>query len=96
MHLQETVTLGNDTIIPIERYVRMLGTAIALSMHKLNSLPTQINQRRAWREFGRARVERWVAEDRITPIRTGGTVMYATEELVALANDVQDYLHQQS
>lgn len=93
--LQETVTVGNDTVIPLERYMMMLGTAIGITINKLQSMPQQINQRRAWREFGRARVDRWVSEERITPIRSGGSVMYNTEELVALANDVQDYLHHQ-
>jgi len=90
--MQETVTLGENTRIPLERYIRMMGTAIALAQDKLNRLPIQINQRKAYQEFGRKRVMRWVELDLITPIRSGGCVFYNSRDLLALSNDVQDYL----
>jgi len=89
--LQETVTLGNDTVIPLARYMDMLGASIALTMDRLRTMPAQINQSRAWHEFGRKSIERWVEAGKIEKIKRGGSIYYDSRQLMALSKNVQDY-----
>lgn len=69
----------NDTL----SHVKLVAAAIVREMHPGHD---ELSQRRAWEEFGRARIEQWVEQGLIRPRRVGAAKnakrMYSRLELL--------------
>lgn len=94
--MTEMITLGDGTAIPLERFIDMIATKVAIKLKELNSQPSQICQAAAYRQYGRKRVEAWVAQGRLTQYRTGRdghSIRHDTSQLMELAHEEQDYLY---
>lgn len=60
----DKVIMFNDTL----SHVKLVAAAIVREMHPGHD---ELSQRRAWEEFGRARIEQWVEQGLIRPRRVG-------------------------
>lgn len=71
--------LFNETLA----HVKLVAAAIVREMHPGHD---ELSQRRAWEEFGRARIEQWVEQGLIRPRRVGAAKnakrMYSRLELL--------------
>lgn len=69
----------NDTLA----HVKLVAAALMREMHPGHD---ELSQRRAWDEFGRARVEQWVEQGLLKPRRVGASKnakrMYSRLELL--------------
>lgn len=94
--IPETVCFLGQPPKDTEKYMNQMATLIAIKLKYLLDNPAQINQAEAYRQYGRKRVEEWVKQGRLERILTGKdghAIRYNTEDLYALANEVQDYLY---
>lgn len=76
------------------RYSTFLDDVAARVVHllKLDAAdPDFISQNQAFRLFGRANVERWRKQGKITPYKRPGKVEYRTADLRLLQRVQQDY-----
>ncbi len=80
-----------DRDVTYDKFVKDLSAKIVSMMRQNEKDPPIISQRKAWRIFGRANVERWVATDKIVPCKRPGRIEYKTAELRRLQNVAQDY-----
>lgn len=60
----EKAILFNDTLA----HVKLVAAALVREMHPGRD---ELTQRQAWEEFGRARIEQWIAQGLIKPRRVG-------------------------
>ena len=68
-----------------------LAAKLADVMKSRSEMPEYICQRQAFRLFGRANVERWRREGKLTPHRRLRKVEYRITELYTLSARQQDY-----
>ena len=73
-------------------FIEDLSERVAEKIMKAAKEPEFINQRTAYRMFGRANVDRWRRTGKVQPFKRPGVVEYRTTDLRRLQNTVQDYL----
>ncbi|WP_290169679.1 hypothetical protein [uncultured Muribaculum sp.] len=77
--------------VTYERFINDLAAKLADVMKSRSEMPEYICQRQAFRLFGRANVERWRREGKLTPHRRLRKVEYRITELYTLSARQQDY-----
>lgn len=80
-----------DKLVPYNVFLEDLSTKIAEKLNILRRQPEVISQRQAYREYGRANVQRWVKQNRVHPLKRPGRIEYKTSELRAAQSNNQDY-----
>ena len=52
---------------------------------------TQISKAEAYRRYSRRRIDRWVREGKITPVKSKGSVLFNVSELEVLSQSTELY-----
>ena len=82
-----------DKSVTYTDFIRDLAPELAMKLHQIEKGQLEISQAQAFRMFGRADVERWIKNGKITPCRISpGKKRYKLVELQKLANVQQNYL----
>lgn len=81
-----------DKIISYDTFLDDLAERIAVKMQRAAKDPEFVNQRSAYKIFGRANVDRWRRTGKVTVYKRPGVVEYKTSDLRMLQTTVQDYL----
>lgn len=77
-----------DRAVPYDAFINDLADRVA---ERMKPRPEFISQSEAFRQFGRANVERWRRTGKIQPHKRPGKVEYRTADLRRLQARVQDY-----
>ena len=74
---------------------QMLSSAANLgaknALREMGVDKTQISKAEAYRRYSRRRVDRWVKEGKIIPIKSKGSVLFNSGELEAISQTVELY-----
>lgn len=82
-----------DKSVKYADFIRDLASELAMKLHQIEKGDLEISQAQAFKMFGRADVERWIKNGKITPCRISpGKKRYKLIELQKLANVQQNYL----
>lgn len=81
-----------DKIVSYDTFLDDLAERIAAKMQHAAKDPEFVNQRSAYKIFGRANVDRWRRTGKVQPYKRPGTVEYRMTDLRMLQTTVQDYL----
>ena len=81
-----------DKIVSYDTFMNDLVSRIVSEVEKRKSAPEIISKRQAYEIFGRANVDRWIAENRLTIRTRPGKVELLTAELRRCQAVEQDYL----
>lgn len=82
-----------DKSVKYGDFIRDLASELAMKLHQIEKGDLEISQAQAFKMFGRADVERWIKNGKITPSRISpGKKRYKLIELQKLANVQQNYL----
>ena len=87
-----TILQFADKHVSYETFVSDLAARMVSMMKEQSNDPEYMSQRQAYRTFGRANVQRWLAQGKVTPHKRPGKVEYKTSELRKLQQLQQDYL----
>jgi hypothetical protein len=76
---------------------QMLSTAAEMgaknALREMGVDKTQISKAEAYRRFSRRRIDRWVREGKIMPIKSKGSVLFNASELESQAQTVELYMN---
>lgn len=81
-----------DKIVSYETFMNDLVSRIVSEVEKRKSEPEIISKRKAYEIFGRANVDRWMNEGKLTIRKRPGKVELLTAELRRCQAVEQDYL----
>ena len=81
-----------DKIVSYDTFMNDLVSRIVSEVEKRKSEPEIISKRKAYEIFGRANVDRWIAENRLTIRKRPGKMELLTAELKRCQSIEQDYL----
>lgn len=74
---------------------QMLSSAANLgaknALREMGVDKTQISKAEAYRRYSRRRIDRWIKEGKITPIKSKVSVMFNSSELEAISQTVELY-----
>jgi hypothetical protein len=86
----DKVIMFNDTL----SHVKLVAAALVREMHPGRD---ELTQRQAWEEFGRTRIEQWIAQGLLKPRRVGEAKnakrMYSRLELLTAVEVEQKMLN---
>lgn len=82
----------SDKLVSYETFMDDLSSRIAHKLLRAANDPEFVNQRTAYRIFGRANVDRWRRTGQVQPFKRPGTVDYRMADLRLLQSTSQDYL----
>lgn len=75
----------------------MLTTAAELgaknALRQIGADKTQISKAESYRRYSRRRIDRWVREGKIMPVKSNGSVVFNVSELDALSQTVELYFN---
>lgn len=74
-------------------FVKDVAAEIVHQLKECESDPEYISQNKAFAMFGRANVERWRRQGRVSPCKRPGKLEYRTADLRLLQRTQQDYLY---
>ena len=80
-----------DKMVSYETFMDDLASRLAEKLHSMRQQPDVISQRAAYRQFGRANVDRWRRQGKLHPSYRIGKVEYSTAELREQQRRTQDY-----
>lgn len=80
-----------DRCVSYQTFIKDLASQVALLLKRDSNDPERISQNTAFRMFGRANVERWRRNGRLTVSKRPGKVEYITAELRYCQRTQQDY-----
>ena len=80
-----------DRMVSYESFMSDLAGRIAERLQEIRQQPETMSQRTAYREFGRANVERWLRQGKLHPCKRVGKMEYKTSELRLAQSVKQDY-----
>ena len=78
----------DDRVVPYEVFITDLAERVA---ERIKPQREFISQNEAFRQFGRANVERWRRKGQLEPHKRPGKIEYRTADLRRLQAKVQDY-----
>ena len=81
-----------DKIVSYDTFMNDLVSRIVSEVEKRKSEPEIISKRKAYEMFGRANVDRWMTEGKLTIRKRPGKVELLTAELRRCQAVEQDYL----
>ncbi len=80
-----------DRVVSYDAFMDDLASRIVRKIQQTKADPVTVSQRQAYAIFGRANVDRWRREGRVTPSKRPGKVEYLTADLRLLQQTQQDY-----
>lgn len=80
-----------DRAVPYKVFITDIAAHVARMLRDDSNDPEFVSQRKAYSMFGRANVERWKTQHKITPYKRPGKVEYFTADLRLLQRTEQDY-----
>lgn len=80
-----------DKFVSYDTFMEDLSARIVRKIQEAEADPEFISQRKAYAMFGRANVERWTRDGKITPAKRPGKKEYRTADLRLLQRIKQDY-----
>ena len=80
-----------DRIVTYDVFMSDLANRIAEKLLCIREHPEVISQRAAYREYGKANVQRWLRQGKLHPCKRIGKVEYSTAELRMAQSNQQDY-----
>lgn len=81
-----------DKVVSYDTFMNDLVSRIVSEVEKRKSEPEIISKRKAYEMFGRANVDRWMSEGKLTIRKRPGKVELLTAELRRCQAVEQDYL----
>ncbi len=81
-----------DKAVSYDTFLNDLAERISRKIQRNAKDPEFVNQRTAYKIFGRANVDRWRRTGKVQPYKRPGTVQYRMTDLRSLQSTVQDYL----
>lgn len=81
-----------DKMVSYETFMNDLASRIVSEVEKRKTEPERISKRKAYEVFGRANVDRWIREQRLTIRKRPGKVELLSAELRRCQAIEQDYL----
>lgn len=81
-----------DKMVSYETFMNDLASRIVSEVEKRKSEPEIISKRKAYEVFGRANVDRWIREQRLTIRKRPGKIELLSAELRRCQAIEQDYL----
>lgn len=81
-----------DKVVSYDTFMNDLVSRIVSEVEKRKSEPEIISKRKAYEMFGRANVDRWMSEGKLTIRKRPGKVELLTAELRRCQAIEQDYL----
>ena len=81
-----------DKIVSYETFMNDLVSRIVSEVEQRKQLPEYMSKRKASELFGRANVDRWIAQNRLTIRKRPGKIELLTAELRRCQSVQQDYL----
>ena len=83
----------SDATVTYEQFVNDLATRITFKMHQIENGEIEVSKSQAYKMFGRADVDRWIKNGKISPCRISpGKTRYKLIDLQKLASVKQNYL----
>lgn len=74
---------------------QLLSTAAELgaknALRQMGVDKTQISKAEAYRRYSRRRIDRWVREMKITPVKSNGSVLFNVSELEVISQSTELY-----
>lgn len=83
-----------DREVPYHIFIKDLAANVARMLRDDSKDPEFVSQRKAYSMFGRANVDRWKLQHKITPYKRPGKVEYCTADLRLLQRTEQDYFNE--
>lgn len=80
-----------DKSVPYGVFVKDVAAEVVNLLKKDEADPEYISQNRAFAMFGRANVERWRRQGKVSPCKRPGRLEYRTADLRLLQRTQQDY-----
>lgn len=80
-----------DKSAPYGVFVKDVAAEVAVLLQQFKDDPEYISQNKAFAIFGRANVERWRRQGKVTPCKRPGKLEYRTADLRLLQRTQQDY-----
>lgn len=80
-----------DRMVSYDTFMTDLASRIAEKLLLIKEQPEMVSQREAYREYGRANVQRWLRQGKLHPCKRPGKVEYQTCELRTAQQVQQDY-----
>lgn len=80
-----------DRLIPYDRFINDIAATVVKMIRSDSQDPEYISQRKAYSMFGRANVERWRRQGKVSPCKRPGKLEYRTADLRHLQRVEQDY-----
>lgn len=80
-----------DKSVPYGVFVKDAAAEVAVLLQQFKDDPEYISQNKAFAIFGRANVERWRRQGKVTPCKRPGKLEYRTADLRLLQRTQQDY-----
>ena len=81
----------HDKMVSYETFLDDLASRITRQLLQAQADPEVISQRKAYAIFGRANVDRWRKQGRVSPCKRVGKVEYRTADLRMCQQVRQDY-----
>lgn len=81
----------SDKMVSYDTFMDDLAARVAERLNAIRQQPEVISQRAAYRQFGRANVDRWHRAGKLHPCYRIGKVEYSTAELREQQRQTQDY-----
>lgn len=81
----------SDKVVPYEVFIEDLAYRVVRLMKEGQEWPEYISQRKAYERFGRANVERWRREQKLTIRKRPGKIEISTLDLRKCQAVEQDY-----
>lgn len=85
-----------DRLVSYDTFMDDLSARIVRKMQRAQKDPDTVSQRKAYAIFGRANVDRWRREGRVTPCKRPGKVEYNMADLRLLQQVQQDYFKRET
>lgn len=82
-----------DRLVSYDTFMADLSNRIAERIVAIKQEPEVISQRMAYRQYGRANVQRWVRQNKVHPCKRVGMMEYTTAELRKAQSNQQDYFN---
>ena len=80
-----------DKSVSYYTFIHDLAAEVVRQLDERRNDPEWVSQNKAYAMFGRANVDRWRRQGRITPCRRPGKLEYRTAELRALRDTPHDF-----
>lgn len=81
-----------DKMVSYDTFMNDLASRIVTEVEKRRTEPEYVSKRKAYETFGRANVDRWISQERLTVRKRPGKVELLSAELRRCQAIEQDYL----